>query len=106
MPDPQSTHATEPALVTAQLAPALAAAVFGIPAGLGLYTLAAHVASTQPAILSLLAVIPGTLLTVAALTAVPARVGASRPVAGCCAPNEDICTEVAKALAAVGTVQI
>jgi ABC-type antimicrobial peptide transport system permease subunit len=69
------------ALATAQLAPTVAAACIGIPAGLGLYTLAAHGPSTPPPTLLLLTVIPATLLVVAALTAVPARIGAARSVA-------------------------
>jgi putative ABC transport system permease protein len=68
-------------LTSAQLLPALAAACIGIPAGLALYSLAARGASASPPILSLLAVIPGTLIVVAALTAIPARIGAHRPVA-------------------------
>jgi putative ABC transport system permease protein len=70
-------------LTSAQLLPALAAACIGIPAGLGLYSLAARGASAtaSPPILSLLGVIPGTLIVVAALTAIPARIGAHRPVA-------------------------
>jgi putative ABC transport system permease protein len=70
------------ALTTAQLLPALAAACIGIPAGLLLYQLAGgHLSEASPPLLWLLAVIPATLIAVAAVTAVPARIGARRPVA-------------------------
>lgn len=74
-------------LCVAQLLPALAGVILGIPAGLGLYRLAAHGAThghelaVTPPLWWLLAVLPGTLLVVAALTAIPARIGARRPVA-------------------------
>jgi putative ABC transport system permease protein len=68
-------------LASAQLLPALAAACLGIPAGLALYALAARGASSPPPIVPLLSVIPGTLIAVAALSAIPARIGAHRPVA-------------------------
>jgi putative ABC transport system permease protein len=69
-------------LTTAQLLPALVAGCVGIPAGLLLYQLAGgHVNEAQPPLLWLLAVVPGTLITVAAVTAIPARIGARRPVA-------------------------
>ena len=70
------------ALAAAQLLPSLAAACLGIPAGLGLYELAGgHLSEARPPLLWLLAVIPGALLTVAVVTALPARLGARRPVA-------------------------
>ncbi|MGI8714494.1 MAG: FtsX-like permease family protein [Solirubrobacteraceae bacterium] len=69
------------ALATAQLFPALAAAGLGIPVGLGLYRLADHGGQGSAPLPWLLAVIPGTLIAVAALTAIPARIGANRPVA-------------------------
>ena len=69
-------------LTTAQLLPALVAACVGIPAGLLLYQLAGgHLSEATPPLLWLLAVIPGTLITVAAVTAIPARIGAHRSVA-------------------------
>jgi hypothetical protein len=40
-----------------------------------------HVHQASPPALTLLAVIPGTLIVVAVLTAIPARIGAGRPVA-------------------------
>jgi ABC-type lipoprotein release transport system permease subunit len=69
-------------LTTAQLLPALVAAVVGIPAGLLLYQLAGgHLDEAQPPLLWLLAVIPATLMAVGAVSAIPARIGARRPVA-------------------------
>jgi putative ABC transport system permease protein len=69
-------------LTTAQLLPGLAAACVGIPAGLLLYELAGgHLSEASPPLLWLLAVVPATLTAVAAVTAIPARVGAHRSVA-------------------------
>ncbi len=69
-------------LTTAQLLPGLAAACVGIPAGLLLYQLAGgHLSEAKPPLPLLLAVIPATLLVVATLTAIPARVGGRRSVA-------------------------
>ena len=69
-------------LTVAQLLPGFLAACVGIPAGLALYDLAGgHVDKASPPVMWLLAVIPGTLLVVAALTAIPARIAARRPVA-------------------------
>jgi putative ABC transport system permease protein len=68
-------------LAASQLMPGLLAACLGIPLGLALYEAAGgHVHQASPPILTLLAVIPGTLIVVAALTAIPARIGARRPV--------------------------
>lgn len=67
--------------MTAQLLPALVAACLGIPLGLGLYRLADHEGDFNLPMLWLLAVIPGTLIAVAAFTAIPARIGAHRPIA-------------------------
>ena len=68
--------------MAAQLLPGLAAACLGIPAGLLLYELSGgHLSEAPPPILWLLAVIPGTLAAVAAVTAIPARIGARRSVA-------------------------
>jgi putative ABC transport system permease protein len=74
-------------LCAAQLLPALAAVIVGIPAGLALYRFAAagashgHAVPIVPPVLWLVAMVPGTLLVVAALTAIPARIGARRPPA-------------------------
>jgi putative ABC transport system permease protein len=69
-------------LTASQLIPGLLAACLGIPLGLALYQLAGgHVSEASPPVLWLLAVIPGTLIAVAVLTAIPARIGANRAVA-------------------------
>jgi putative ABC transport system permease protein len=74
-------------LSAAQLVPALAAALLGIPAGLGLFAAVITAVSTgsTPIVLppawSLAAVTLGTLIVVAGLTAIPARIGAHQPVA-------------------------
>jgi hypothetical protein len=71
-----------PGLSVARLLPALAGAVIGIPAGRALYgAVQAGGPQGRPAAWSLLAMVAGLLLAVAALTAVPARIGARRPVA-------------------------
>ncbi len=75
-------HQITAALTTAELIPALAAALLGIPAGLGIYTLAGgHLAHTTPPFVLALTVIPGMLAIVSALTAIPARIAATRPIA-------------------------
>ena len=69
-------------LAIAQLLPSLGAACLGIPAGLGLYALAGgHLSEARPPFFWLLAVIPAAVLTVGVVTALPARIGARRPVA-------------------------
>jgi putative ABC transport system permease protein len=70
------------ALIVAQLLPGFAAVCLGIPAGLLLYQAAGGpLNSAGPPIPWLLAMFPGTLVSVAALTAVPARAVARRDVA-------------------------
>jgi putative ABC transport system permease protein len=69
-------------LTTTQLLSALAAVLLGIPVGIGLYILAGgHAATAAPPILWLVALIPTTLLTVTALTAIPAHIGSRRSIA-------------------------
>lgn len=70
-------------LVMAQVIPALPGAILGLPLGLGLFELAAHGhgVSGLPPVLWLVAAVLGTVLVVAALTTVPARIGLRRPVA-------------------------
>jgi hypothetical protein len=69
-------------LSLAQVVPALAGVVLGIPGGIGLYPSAKHGAPmSYPSIWLLIAVALGTLIVVAGLTAIPARMGARRPVA-------------------------
>jgi putative ABC transport system permease protein len=69
-------------LSAAQLLPTLPGAILGIPLGVALF---AAVSNGQPPAIppawQLLAVVLGTLLVIAALTAIPARTGARRPVA-------------------------
>jgi putative ABC transport system permease protein len=69
-------------LTTAQLLPGLIAACLGIPLGLLLYQVAGgSLSETVPPLSWLLAVIPATLIAVAAVTWMPARIGARHPVA-------------------------
>lgn len=66
----------------AQLLPALLGALAGIPGGIGIYDAAKNGGATAlPAVGWLAVMVIGTVLTVAALTALPARIGARRPVA-------------------------
>jgi len=70
------------ALTTTQVLAGLVAACIGIPAGLGIYQLAGgDVGKANPPLVALLAVVPCTLAAVAALTSIPARLGANRSVA-------------------------
>ena len=69
------------ALAAAQVLPALPGAILGIPLGIGLFTAAngaGTAATTIPPAWWLLAAVLGTLLAVAALTTIPARIGARR----------------------------
>jgi putative ABC transport system permease protein len=75
------------AVAAAQLLPALAGAVLGIfPGGFGLFAAIIAITggdsdkATFPPLWQLLALVAGTVLVVAALTAVPARLGGRRPV--------------------------
>ena len=68
-------------LSAAQVLPALTGALLGIPGGIGLITAVDPDGTTLPPLWQLLAVVPGTVLVVAALTAIPARIGARRPAA-------------------------
>ncbi len=67
-------------LSAAQVLPALAGAILGIPGGLALFA-AVSDETTNPPLWQLLAVIPVTALVVAALTTIPARMGGRRPAA-------------------------
>ena len=71
-------HEISAGLSTAQVPSALVGAILGIPGGLGLL---AAVGAPNPPLWQLLVVVPGTVLTMAALTTIPARQGARRPVA-------------------------
>jgi putative ABC transport system permease protein len=71
-------------LVTAQLLPALPGAVLGIPLGIGMFALAnggGARTTTVPPVWWLVAAVLGSMLAVAALTAIPACIGARRPIA-------------------------
>jgi hypothetical protein len=70
------------ALAVAQIFPALAGALLGIPVGVGLYDAAKHGGSTVvPPISWLVAMVLATVVVVAMLTVIPARIGARRSVA-------------------------
>jgi putative ABC transport system permease protein len=70
-------------LSMAQVLPALVGAVLGIAGGLALFAATGGGGDgvTGPPLLQLLAVVPATMLVVAALTTIPARLGARRPAA-------------------------
>jgi putative ABC transport system permease protein len=68
-------------LSAAQVLPALVGAVLGIPGGLELLAAVDPDETVMPPLWQLLAVVPGTVLVVAGLTAIPARISARRPVA-------------------------
>jgi hypothetical protein len=68
-------------LAAAQVLPALVGAVLGIPGGIGLLGAVDPDATPIPPLWQLLAVVPGTVLVVAVLTTIPARLGARHPVA-------------------------
>jgi putative ABC transport system permease protein len=68
-------------LAAAQVLPALAGALLAIPGGLALLAAVDPDSTTMPPLWQLLAVVPGTVLVVACLTAIPARVSARRRVA-------------------------
>jgi len=65
-------------LSAAQVLPALTGAILGIPGGIGLVLAVDPDSTTLPPLWQLLAVVSGTVLVVAGLTAVPARIGARR----------------------------
>jgi len=67
-------------LSAAQVLPALVGAILGIPGGIALFA-AVGDSMTVPPLWQLLAVVAGTVLVAAALTAIPARIGGRRSVA-------------------------
>ena len=68
-------------LSAAQVLPATAGALAGIPGGFELFAMANQGGSaSQPPAWWLIAVVLGTVIAVAGLTAIPARIGARRPV--------------------------
>jgi putative ABC transport system permease protein len=68
-------------LSAVQVLPALAGAVLGIPGGLALFAAVSSDETANPPLWQLLAVVPVTVLVVAALTTIPARLVARRPPA-------------------------
>jgi putative ABC transport system permease protein len=68
-------------LSATQVLPAFAGAALGIPGGIGLYMAVVPDEAPIPPLWWLLAVVAGTVLVVAVLTTIPARLGARRPVA-------------------------
>jgi putative ABC transport system permease protein len=69
-------------LSAAQVIPALPGAIIGVPAGIGLYAaLDSGGSETIPPVAWLAAAVVSTLLALAVLTAIPARIGARRSVA-------------------------
>ena len=69
-------------LSAAQVLPALAGAILGIPGGIQLIAVAdPDSTTTLPPLWQLIAVVPATVLVVAVLTAIPASISARRPVA-------------------------
>jgi putative ABC transport system permease protein len=69
-------------LSAAQLLAAVPGAIVGIPAGIALFSAASHAGTvTIPPAGWLLAAVLGTLLVLAGLTTIPARISARRPVA-------------------------
>jgi putative ABC transport system permease protein len=71
-------------LVTAQLLPALPGALLGIPLGIGLFALAnggGTRATVIPPVWWLVAAVLGTMIALAGLTAIPARIDVRRPIA-------------------------
>ena len=69
-------------LVTGQILPAFIGAILGIPGGVAVYAGAKSEGSTTvPPVLWLVAMVLGTILVLAALTTIPARVGARRSLA-------------------------
>jgi ABC-type lipoprotein release transport system permease subunit len=68
-------------LSAAQVLPALAGAILGIGGGLALFAAVSGDETANPPLWQLLAVVPVTVVVVAALTTIPARLGARRPAA-------------------------
>jgi len=68
-------------IAAAQVLPAVPGALLGIPLGIGLFAVAAQgVGVVVPPVSWLAAAVLGTLAAVAVLAAIPARIGARRPV--------------------------
>jgi hypothetical protein len=81
-----------------QVIPALPGAIVGLPLGIGLYKVAArHGVSGLPPVLWMVAAVLGTVLVVAALTSVPARIGLRRPLLRCFRPRRRDASRLAAA---------
>ena len=74
------TRQVSSGLVVAQLVSALPGAIIGVPLGLLLFKVAVHGGSLHP-VSWLVAAVLGALVAMAALTAIPARIGTRQPVA-------------------------
>jgi hypothetical protein len=68
-------------LVVAQVIPALPGAILGVPLGLGLFKVAGRGVSGLPPALALAGAVLATVLVVAVLTSIPARIGLRPPIA-------------------------
>src|SRR5215217_3387850 len=68
-------------LSAAQVLPALAGAILGIPGGIGLLVAVDPDETVLPPLWQLLAVVPGTVIAIAVLMAIPARISARHPAA-------------------------
>jgi ABC-type lipoprotein release transport system permease subunit len=68
-------------LSVAQVLPAVAGAILGIAGGLALFAAVSGDETADPPLWQLLAVVPVTVVVMAALTTIPARLGARRPAA-------------------------
>jgi putative ABC transport system permease protein len=67
-------------ITAAQVIPAVPGALLGVPLGIGLFRAANHAGvMTVPPVWWLIAAVLATLLAIAVLTSVPARLGARRP---------------------------
>jgi putative ABC transport system permease protein len=74
-------HQVSTGLSAAQILPALAGAMLGIPGGLGLLALVSADPTTPPPLWWLLATVIGAAFVIAGLTGIPARISAHRTVA-------------------------
>jgi putative ABC transport system permease protein len=68
-------------LAAAQVLPALAGAILGIPGGIALLAAIAPDDAPDPPLWGLVALVPATVVAIALLTSIPARLAARRPVA-------------------------
>jgi ABC-type lipoprotein release transport system permease subunit len=67
-------------LSAAQVLPALAGAILGLPGGIGLYASVSNAPAATPPLWWLITLILGTVVLTAGLTSVPARLASRRPV--------------------------